>query len=310
MSAVTVNQRYGTLLSNALEMTRFNYAVGGAGYTSNASSLISTQVSNAINRMTSEQKANTAAIIIMGGVNDLRTYSDVTSCINAMNSAIDSIVSSLASNYPNATIFVTSPQYTSCDTNTTYGEPASYAWRNISENFGNHVKRIKNAKVVVISDFGDVLAFRPPAFTSDGLHPNVIGHEILFGEIRNVMLGGQSQTSFFTSTLFSLNSSKAEWVATGYLFKNGAFTIWTGGRMRMNKSVASGASELIGTYNGPLPDGVNVFFPITSSEVIIGTIAVSHTLGEVYIKPTIALNAGATFMMQPMTFIGEKLPQN
>lgn len=88
-------------VAQATGMTRFNFAIAGAGF-GRSTNLLSTQLTTAQNQMTATQKSNTAIVIIYAGYNDmLNNISE-----EDIESNFISLVTNTISTFPNAKIIV------------------------------------------------------------------------------------------------------------------------------------------------------------------------------------------------------------
>jgi hypothetical protein len=85
----------------ATGMTRFNFAIAGAGF-GRSTNLLSTQLNTAINQMTTEQKQNTSVVIVYAGYNDI--VNNVTDEEILSNYIV--LITNIVATFPNAKIIV------------------------------------------------------------------------------------------------------------------------------------------------------------------------------------------------------------
>lgn len=85
----------------ATGMTRFNFAIAGAGF-GRSTNLLATQLTTAQNQMTAEQKQNTSVVIVYAGYNDL--MNEVTD--EEILSNYIALITNIATTFPKAKIIV------------------------------------------------------------------------------------------------------------------------------------------------------------------------------------------------------------
>jgi len=85
----------------ATGMTRFNFAIAGAGF-GRSTNLLATQLTTAQNQMTAEQKQNTSVVIVYAGYNDL--LNEVTD--EEILSNYIALITNIATTFPKAKIIV------------------------------------------------------------------------------------------------------------------------------------------------------------------------------------------------------------
>lgn len=88
-----------TYLHNIFGATTYNFGVGGQGFVNNAGGTFATQLQNAIDSSSFDNDEITD-IVVLGG------YNDYAAAESALNSAVDSLIQTAKSNFPNATIYV------------------------------------------------------------------------------------------------------------------------------------------------------------------------------------------------------------
>ena len=95
------NEYWVKQVAQATGMTRFNFAIAGAGF-GRSTNLLTTQLSTADSQMTTEQKTNTAIVIVYAGYNDM--LNNVSE--EEIESNFVALINGINSSFPNAKIIV------------------------------------------------------------------------------------------------------------------------------------------------------------------------------------------------------------
>ena len=179
------NKRFSTIVSNRLNMSEFNYAVGGCGflYSDEHQDKFATQIENAINAMTNSEKNTTKYVFVCGGRNDPYNVPNYT--LSQLNTEVNNCANLVANNFPNATLIFIPMLWDSIYMSNTY---QLYMQRLIN----CCLNTVTNKKVVVIQNAYQWLLGKYAEILTDGVHPNVGGHLIIANYIVSSIFGGSS----------------------------------------------------------------------------------------------------------------------
>lgn len=97
----SVDEYWVKQVATATGMTRYNYALAGAGFGRDGNTF-QTQLATAVSEMFEDEKANTKIVIVYGGINDI--YNDVP--LETVVNNADTLVHGIHTNYPNAKILL------------------------------------------------------------------------------------------------------------------------------------------------------------------------------------------------------------
>ena len=160
----------------------FRYANGGAGWVSNGNSgNFLTQLNNAIDNMSQEQKNNTDRILMFGGINDVSNNVSY----QLIQDYIRSCVTLAKQNFPNATLYV-------CPLNI-----PGHKYSNIKLAIETYHRELvlwakSNFSQICVFDMIDwLIPFEPfkPFTENDELHLSILGNNIFGNCMLNLMKG-------------------------------------------------------------------------------------------------------------------------
>lgn len=200
-------KRVSTVFCNAMGMTEFNYGVGATGWvwgtTSNTPYI--TQVQNAYDAMTQEQRNNTAMVVLPGTSTDVSHGTD-SKQIGAAATLCAKKASDL---FPNAVIYVIPMiwdkalfTYTAYDTTVEICDQINNA----------AIPRVK-----MDEDSYTWLLGRYEYYTSDNVHPNNKGYAVWAAKMVSSILGSSNTAGYINS----FTSSFGTWDKKTYYLKNG-----------------------------------------------------------------------------------------
>ena len=164
-------------VETALGMHRFNYAIAGAGF-SRTGNKMSTQLATAQSDMTTEEKNNTAIVIIFAGDNDLLNgMSDATILTDAV-----SLITDCHTTFPNAKIIVA---------------PFEWSFSGLTQEYNtricNLIGRIDRETCtlpVVVLKLVRYWLYGIKSYYRNQSHPSVNGYKVIAGMFINAILGG------------------------------------------------------------------------------------------------------------------------
>lgn len=228
-------KRVSTVFCNAMGMTEFNYGVGATGWiwgtTSNTPYI--TQVQNAYDAMTQEQRENTAMVVLPG------TSTDVSHGSNSKQiGAAATLCAKKASDlFPNAVIYVIPMiwdkalfTYTAYDT---------------TVEICDQINKAAIPRVKMDEDSYTWLLGRYEFYTSDNVHPNNTGYAVWAAKMISSILGSANTAGYINS----FTSDFGKWDKKTYYLKNG-FVFLPGYRIT-NVSDAGGDVNI-----GTLPNNI------------------------------------------------------
>lgn len=203
-------------ISNVLKCNLINYANGGAGFLV-ASNLIDTQIENAREKMTDDQKENTKYVVIEGGVNDIGENIFVNGdWINAINNAILKVHAI----FPNAVI-VYVPNMCSPDLNENRSATCLYhAMDYINFHMPYRTAYVKSPKNLPYFWLGHKAT---EVYRSDNLHLNINGARAFGKEILNCLTGSESDRIYW-KTLNNASDIRVMLCNNGMMELHGYYT--------------------------------------------------------------------------------------
>ena len=287
-------KRYSSILANALEATEFNYAIGATGFcdTGNVNGTFKQQVINAANGMTQEEKDNTHLVIIAGGVNDYRE--GATFSASQMESGANAAALNAKNNFPNALILVVPMLYMGHSANARL-----WNFENAIINGVGGISLVKNTTFIRGAwtwNYG--LASH---YTSDNLHPNDLGHKVIAAQIYSHILGGDAYENRLLGMTFESGFSGSIENGTYWQFFNGLVCNQSM-RVTCNSAVQANTSTKIASISPAWAPIMNAFGIIGFGNAQKGIVQIT-TGGNIYITSNVAIPAGSTFFMEPMTWL-------
>lgn len=236
-------KRVSTVFCNAMEMTEFNFGVGASGWiwgTSSNEPYI-TQVQNAYNAMTAEQRENTAMVVLPGTSTDV-SHGSTSKQIGAAATLCAIKASQL---FPNAVIYVIPMIWDKAlFTINAYDTTVEIA---------DQINKAAIPRVKVDEDSYTWLLGRYDFYTSDNVHPNNTGYAVWAAKMISSILGSANTAGYINS----FTSSFGTWNKKTYYLKNG-FVIMPGYRI-------TGISDSGGDISaGTLPANIRPQFDMYS----------------------------------------------
>lgn len=228
-------KRVSTVFCNAMGMTEFNYGVGATGWiwgtTSNTPYI--TQVQNAYNAMTQEQREKTAMVVLPGTSTDV-SHGSTSKQIGAAATLCAKKASDL---FPNAVIYVIPMiwdkalfTYTAYDT---------------TVEICDQINKAAIPRVKMDEDSYTWLLGRYEFYTSDNVHPNNTGYAVWAAKMISSILGSANTAGYINS----FTSNFGTWDKKTYYLKNG-FVFMPGYKI-------TGVSDAGGDKNiGTLPNNI------------------------------------------------------
>lgn len=176
------NKRFATLVSQRLGLTEHNYAAGGSDFISGGSTGTNYigQLNNAINEMTAEQKRATKYMFVMGTRN--MPYNNPNASLNDYYSAINHFFTTAHEAFPNTELVFIPMLWDAVPLSTDYRKCLQWC-EQCALSLTAPVTSFFNAYLWLMGRYGDLL--------TDGVHPNVNGHNLMATHIYNLVKGSE-----------------------------------------------------------------------------------------------------------------------
>lgn len=200
-------KRVSTVFCNAMGMAEFNYGVGATGWiwgtTSNTPYI--TQVQNAYDAMTQEQRENTAMVVLPGTSTDV-SHGSTSHQIGAAATLCAKKASEL---FPNAVIYVIPMIW----------DKALFTYNayDATVEICDQINKAAIPRVKMDEDSYTWLLGRYEFYTSDNVHPNNTGYAVWAAKMVSSILGSANNAGYINS--FTSNFGK--WDKKTYYLKNG-----------------------------------------------------------------------------------------
>lgn len=229
------SKRVSTVFCNAMGMTEFNYGVGASGWVwgTAANKPYITQVQNAYDAMTQEQRKNTAMVVLPG------TSTDVShgSSSHQIGAAATLCAKKASDLFPNAVIYVIPMIWDKAlFTFTAYDATVEIC---------DQINKAAIPRVKMDEDSYTWLLGRHEFYTSDNVHPNNTGYAVWAAKMISSLLGSANTAGYINS----FTSDFGKWDKKTYYLKNG-FVFMPGYKI-------TGVSDAGGDKNiGTLPNNI------------------------------------------------------
>lgn len=246
-------KRVSTVFCNAMGMTEFNYGVGATGWIwgTTANTPYITQVQNAYNAMTQEQRKNTAMVVLPGTSTDV-SHGSTSKQIGAAATLCAKKASEL---FPNAVIYVIPMiwdkalfTYTAYDT---------------TVEICDQINKAAIPRVKMDEDSYTWLLGRYDFYTSDNVHPNNTGYAVWAAKMVSSILGSANTAGYINS----FTSDFGTWDKKTYYLKNG-FVFMPG--YKITKVSDSGGDVNIGTLPPNIRPAYNQTTVLSSGGEAVG----------------------------------------
>lgn len=200
-------KRVSTVFCNAMGMTEFNYGVGATGWiwgtTSNTPYI--TQVQNAYDAMTQEQRENTAMVVLPGTSTDV-SHGSSSKQIGAAATLCAKKASDL---FPNAVIYVIPMIWDKA--------LFTLAAYDTTVEICDQINKAAIPRVKMDEDSYTWLLGRYEFYTSDNVHPNNTGYAVWAAKMISSLLGSANTAGYINS----FTSDFGKWDKKTYYLKNG-----------------------------------------------------------------------------------------
>lgn len=229
------SKRVSTVFCNAMGMTEFNYGVGASGWIwgTAANKPYITQVQDAYDAMTQEQRKNTAMVVLPGTSTDV-SHGSSSKQIGAAATLCAKKASDL---FPNAVIYVIPMIWDKAlFTFTAYDTTVEIC---------DQINKAAIPRVKMDEDSYTWLLGRYEFYTSDNVHPNNKGYAVWAAKMISSLLGSANTAGYINS----FTSDFGKWDKKTYYLKNG-FVFMPGYKI-------TGVSDAGGDKNiGTLPNNI------------------------------------------------------
>ena len=237
------SKRVSTVFCKAMGMTEFNYGVGASGWIwgTAANKPYITQVQNAYDAMTQEQRKNTAMVVLPGTSTDV-SHGSSSKQIGAAATLCAKKASDL---FPNAVIYVIPMIWDKAlFTITAYDATVEIC---------DQINRAAIPRVKMDEDSYTWLLGRYEFYTSDNVHPNNNGYAVWAAKMISSLLGSANTAGYINS----FTSDFGKWDKKTYYLKNGF--VFLPGYKITNVSDAGGDVNI-----GTLPNNIRPAFNQTT----------------------------------------------
>lgn len=228
-------KRVSTVFCNAMGMTEFNYGVGATGWiwgtTSNTPYIA--QVQNAYDAMTTEQRENTAMVVLPGTSTDV-SHGSASKQIGAAATLCAKKASDL---FPNAVIYVIPMIWDKA--------LFTYIAYDATVEICDQINKAAIPRVKMDEDSYTWLLGRYEFYTSDNVHPNNTGYAVWAAKMISSILGSANTAGYINS----FTSDFGKWDKKTYYLKNGF--VFLPGYKITNVSDAGGDVKI-----GTLPNNI------------------------------------------------------
>lgn len=235
VGADPTSKRVSTVFCNAMGMTEFNYGVGASGWIwgTAANKPYITQVQNAYDAMTQEQRKNTAMVVLPGTSTDV-SHGSSSKQIGAAATLCAKKASAL---FPNAVIYVIPMIWDKAlFTITAYDTTVEIC---------DQINKAAIPRVKMDEDSYTWLLGRYDFYTGDNVHPNNTGYAVWAAKMISSLLGSANTAGYINS----FTSDFGKWDKKTYYLKNG-FVFMPGYKI-------TGVSDAGGDKNiGTLPNNI------------------------------------------------------
>ena len=200
-------KRVSTVFCNAMGMTEFNYGVGATGWIwgTTANTPYITQVQNAYDAMTQEQRENTAMVVLPGTSTDV-SHGSTSKQIGAAATLCAKKASDL---FPNAVIYVIPMIW----------DKALFTYNayDTTVEICDQINKAAIPRVKMDEDSYTWLLGRYEFYTSDNVHPNNTGYAVWAAKMISSILGSANTAGYINS----FTSDFGKWDKKTYYLKNG-----------------------------------------------------------------------------------------
>lgn len=235
VGASPVEKRVSTVFCNAMGMNEYNYGVGASGWiwgTASNEPYI-TQVQNAYNAMTTEQRENTAMVVLPGTSTDVSHGSDG----KAIGAAAVRCAQKASQLFPKAVVYVIPMIWDKA--------LFTYMAYDATVEICDQINKAAIPRVKMDEDSYTWLLGRYDFYTSDNVHPNNTGYAVWAAKMISSILGSANTAGYINS----FTSSYGTWNKKVYYLKNGF--VWLPGYK------ITGVSDAGGDVNiGTLPNNI------------------------------------------------------
>jgi lysophospholipase L1-like esterase len=206
------NQNWFKLVCNYFNFTGKNFAVNSASY-SNVNNSIASQVNSAIND-TSFDNQNVRYVFLSSGINERNT-------IAAITAAIYSVVQTIKTNFPNATIYAM-PLANSLNLNQFQQGDNVYNHTEFVIPLVNYMRTLTG--VITFTESWKWLMYGEYT-QNDTVHPNAAGARVIANSVINSLMGSGTQNElYYYSGDFNISDSIIDTANSKYYLVSNGYT--------------------------------------------------------------------------------------
>lgn len=270
-------KRVSTVFCKAMGMTEFNYGVGATGWiwgtTSNTPYI--TQVQNAYDAMSQEQRENTAMVVLPGTSTDV-SHGSSSKQIGAAATLCAKKASDL---FPNAVIYVIPMIWDKA--------LFTIAAYDTTVEICDQINKATIPRVKMDEDSYTWLLGRYEFYTSDNVHPNNTGYAVWASKMISSLLGSANTAGYINS----FTSDFGKWDKKTYYLKNG-FVFMPG--YKITGVSDSGGDKSIGTLPNNILPAYNQTTVLSSGGEAVGYVTY-QTNGDILMTHSARDNTTRTY---------------
>lgn len=247
------SKRVSTVFCSAMGMTEFNYGVGASGWIwgTAANKPYITQVQNAYDAMTQEQRKNTAMVVLPGTSTDV-SHGSSSKQIGAAATLCAKKASDL---FPNAVIYVIPMIWDKA--------LFTYTAYDATVEICDQINKAAIPRVKMDEDSYTWLLGRYDFYTSDNVHPNNTGYAVWAAKMISSLLGSANTAGYINS----FTSDFGKWDKKTYYLKNG-FVFMPG--YKITDVSDAGGDKNIGTLPNNIRPAYNQTTVLSSGGEAVG----------------------------------------
>lgn len=274
------NEYWVRLVAGATGMTRFNFAVAGAGF-AREGNMLSSQLTTAQSQMTTEQKNNTAVVIVYAGYNDIQNNVSENDIVD--NCVL--LVNNIHTTFPNAKIILA---------------PFNWSYGSLSRNYNrtievtiNRIARETSSKPVVMLKQARYWLLGVVGYFRNSAHPSVSGYKV----IASYMIGaiyGSSEHVCISGTLTPSHGSEN---ISQFSFKDGFVNFVFG--VKFGEDLEDYAGEQFADLHALVTPETDIIIPLYAVDGYKGTLRLANN-GKGYLR-NITVEAD-TWLLANITF--------
>lgn len=268
------------LVSNNLQMNRFNFAIAGAGFGRDGN-LLATQLTTAQGQMTTDEKNNTAIVIVYAGYNDIQNNVTVDTIVENCVT----LVNNINTTFPNAKIIL-------APFNWSYGSLSRTNNRDIEVAI-NRISRETSSKPVVMLKMARYWLLGIVSYFRNSAHPSTSGYKLIASYMIGAIMGSAEHVCI-SGTLTPSHGSEN---ICQFSFKDGFVNFVFG--IKFGEDLEDYAGEQFADLHALLTPETDIIIPLYAVDGYKGTLRLANN-GKGYLR-NITVSAD-TWLLANITF--------